>query len=77
MQGGGGRSISWNQILKGSMCKIMKLCFTYEPVTTHQRTLNRRVKHLGLEAILELCGSAEVEPGYGESGYSIHPEETL
>lgn len=76
MQGGGGRSISWNQILKGTVCKIVKLCFICEAITTHQRILNRRVKHLGLEMILELCGSEEVEPGYGESGYSIHPEET-
>lgn len=73
---GGGRSLSWNQALKGSVCKIMKLHFICEATRTHRRILNKRVIRLGLEMIPELCGLEKVESGCRESGSSIHLEET-
>lgn len=56
---GVGRNISWNQILKDTVCKTVKLCFICEDIRTLQRTLNRRVMHLDVEIILELCGLEE------------------
>lgn len=40
--------ISWNQILKGIVCKVVKLCFTCEAIRTHQRIFYIKERHTWL-----------------------------
>lgn len=48
--------------MKDTVCKTVRLCFICEDIRTRQGILNRRVLHLDVEMILELCGLEAATP---------------
>lgn len=75
MGGVWGLETSGNQILKGSVCKRVKLYFICEAIRIHWGILNKS-DTLGLEMVLELCGLEAAKPACRETGHSAHPGET-